>query len=233
MLKSLLKLLGLERVSETQHHSGTSSRKEHLERNQDLRNHDSAALLRAATAAKDSGNLEYAVELVRLGLQAGKTEGVEYGIQTSLKLPNYLASAGRRDEAWAAYNSLLIETTAQRGANDEVLPFDHAAIYDKMRLFLQREKRFTEAIEFAVLSYLNEAEALRKQKRWKELEDTKATEGIEYAFQKHLKKAEKLDRLPRIIRILQNSISRERIASIRDVSVAVSKIVTGQSESQD
>src|ERR1700730_17240440 len=101
---------------------------------------DSGSLLRAATAKKDAGDLEGAIKLLERFWSEEPFVSSGYPAASYLKLPMYLQKAGRRDDAWRAMNLLMtsyIYPTANQ--NNQVLPMTRSEIYDKMRLFWQRE----------------------------------------------------------------------------------------------
>lgn len=70
---------------------------------------------------------------------------------------------------------------------------EHCQIYDKMRLFLQCEKKFDLAIRFGIWSYISRAVGLHRQKRKAELKDYIDRENIEENIGALLKKAKKLN----------------------------------------
>src|SRR5262245_45794184 len=97
------------------------------------------ALLRAATAKKDEGQIDTAIQLLRQAYQLIALSSIQYPVETFLRLPLYLQRAGKADEAWAELNKLLTNGYPNQPASQQLLPMDHYVIYDKMRLFLQRE----------------------------------------------------------------------------------------------
>lgn len=70
----------------------------------------------------------------------------------------------------------------------------HSIIYDKMRLFLQREKKFEKAVLFSMFSYLCWIKGLSLQRRKRELKDCLRRKAIEQAIASDIRKA-KLTRL--------------------------------------
>lgn len=104
--------------------------------------------LRKATQLKKEGDIEAAISSLRT---AYGIAGKDIGVDERIRLPQYLQIAGRNDEAWKEFNDLIIEAGSSQ--IKELAYFDLENIYDKMRLFLQREGRFIDAIGTGVLSY--------------------------------------------------------------------------------
>jgi len=157
------------------------------------RNSDPNALLKEATALKKEGNLDAAITKLRQAYDAISTTNVTYDVKPFLRLPMYLQEAGRNDEAWKELNNLLLGFPNQL-KSEEVLPMTHSIIYDKMRLFLQREKKFEKAVLFSVFSYLCWIKGLSLQRRKHELRDCLRRKTIEQAIASDIRKA-KLTRL--------------------------------------
>lgn len=81
-----------------------------------------------------------------------------------LRLPAYLQLAGRNDEAWRWLNNLSCgEFPYREQSNEAAIQLGwRAMVSDKMRLFLEREKKFKPAlIQRSVTEYLRSAGAFR------------------------------------------------------------------------
>ena len=78
-------------------------------------------------------------------------------ISEVLKIPMYLQKAKRYEEAWAVYNKLLEERFED---NSDYLGI--SKIYDKMRIQLQSEKKFGDALIMGIYSYMWDAAELKK-----------------------------------------------------------------------
>lgn len=139
------------------------------------RDDQTARLLREATAAKDSGDMDTAIESLEKAVAAMYNSPVSYPIETWLRLPLYLQQAKRMDEALAIFHTLIAETEIRIQRNFGHLskskrkPFYHnelATIYDKMRLACKREKMLDEAERYADESKKHKQcfEKLRKSK---------------------------------------------------------------------
>ncbi len=122
------------------------------------------------------------------------------------RLPLYLQKAGRNDEAWREFNLLLTHGFPNQIKNLEVLPMEHSEIYDKMRLFLQREKKFDVAIRFGVLSYITWAIGLHRQKRKDELKFYVEQNNIEEDLIGVIKKAKKIELKSEIVNVVLTEI---------------------------
>lgn len=146
-------------------------------------------LLKEATAAKQNGDINKAIELLKEAYKEIKKSGVIYSVNTYLRLPLYLQEAGRKDEAWKEFNELILSSFS----NSEVAPMDHSIIYDKMRLFLQREGKHKKAVRFGLFSYFSWAIGLYRQERKEELEGYLSENNYKKKIDGVLKKADLLE----------------------------------------
>jgi len=79
-------------------------------------------------------------------LKALDTQGSkDFSIQMKLRLPMYYQLLGRGDDAWREYQNLSL---------DYIGPYEQGPIQDKMRLHLQREKRYKTAIPHGIFSFI-------------------------------------------------------------------------------
>ena len=152
-----------------------------------------ADLLKMATEKRDAGNIFAAIDLLRKAYAEIGNDFVSYPVSTFLRLPLYLQQAGHNEEAWREFNLLLTRGFQKQFKNPELLPMEHYQIYDKMRLFLQREKKFDLAVHFGILSYISWAIGLFHQNRVDELKGYIEDENIESNIIPLLKKAKKLN----------------------------------------
>lgn len=146
-------------------------------------------LLRKAAAKKKSGEVEDAIETLYEAYREISRSSVNYTLGPFLRLPLYLQQANRPDEAWREFNRLLIEGYPNQYRTTESISMDHAVIYDKMRLFLQREQRNQEAVKFGIFSHLLLAIALDKRSRKKQLRLHMSKNSVNAMIQELLKKA--------------------------------------------
>ena len=150
---------------------------------------DPSKLLKEATAAKQSGNFDEAISLLRSSYKAISKDDIDYGVKTFLRIPLYLQEAKRPEGAWREFNNLLAEGFANQSNDPQLVPMSHSEIYDKMRLFLQREGRNDEAVKYGIFSHFSWATGLFLQKRRSEFKDFISTETLEDIVLKLLKKA--------------------------------------------
>jgi len=167
---------------------------------------DPDALLKEATAKKNAGDLENAIKLLRKAYKEIGKGATIYPINTFLRLPLYLQEAKRNDEAWREFNFLLAKGYPNQMNNPELVPMDHSIIYDKMRLFLQREGKTELAVRFGILSYFSWAIGLYRQERKDELKTYTSRETFEETIKKLLKKAKKENLIEKINRIVEEQI---------------------------
>jgi hypothetical protein len=122
---------------------------------------DPSELLRGATAKKNAGDINGAVQLLREAIsfmdQEKAQSRTEYPIEHYLRLPLYLQEAGRPRDSWVEFNNLLFSHPE---------PGNTAQTYDKMRLFLQREGSNDRAITFGIFSIV--CGAINYYQIWKE-----------------------------------------------------------------
>lgn len=143
-------------------------------------------LMKEATVLKKEGDIDQAIVKINDAYKEAEKKGLTLTVNDYLKLPPYLQLAGRNDEAWGFFNKLI-----QTSSSD---PMSLSQIYDKMRLFRQREKAHTDAVKYAVLSNLYRCLGLHQQVSsmgWKdrqdELDDCRSS--IDKGYEKYLKKA--------------------------------------------
>ena len=169
---------------------------------------DPDTLLKEVTAKKKAGDLENAIKLLRKAYKEINKSSTVYPVDVFLRLPLYLQEAKRNDEAWREFNLLLTKGYPNQMNNPELIPMDHSIIYDKMRLFLQREGKNELAVRFGILSYLSWAIGLYKQRRNDELKAYIFKENLENTIRKLLKKAKKEDLVERLSAIVEEQIKR-------------------------
>jgi len=169
---------------------------------------DPDTLLKEVTAKKKAGDLENAIKLLREAYKEINKSSTVYPVDVFLRLPLYLQEAKRNDEAWREFNLLLTKGYPNQMNNPELIPMDHSIIYDKTRLFLQREGKNELAVRFGILSYLSWAIGLYKQRRNDELKAYIFKENLENTIRKLLKKAKKEDLVERLSTIVEEQIKR-------------------------
>jgi hypothetical protein len=167
---------------------------------------DPDTLLKEATAKKNAEDLENAIKLLREAYQEISKGSVIYPVDTFLRLPLYLQESKRNDEAWREFNILLTKGYPNQMNNRELIPMDHSIIYDKMRLFLQRERKSDLAVRFGIFSYLSWAIGLYRQKRNDELKTYTSRERFEDTIRKLLKKAKKEYLIEKVSTIVEEQI---------------------------
>ena len=182
-------------------------------------------LLAEATQKKKEGNLEAAVDLLRQAYEKIKASSLDYSPGVFLRLPMYLQELGRTDEAWGEFNRLLTHGYPNQLKIPELMPMAHAAIYDKMRLFLQRKKKHSQAVKFGVLSYLSEALGLYEQKRKEELDLFISPREIESQLSKLLKKTGRSDLIQRLSELVSNECKTLRSLDVKEVAHRIDEIV--------
>lgn len=100
---------------------------------------------------------------------------------------------GQHDAAWSELNRCVQLATSCPYLG--VAPMLVGEVYDKMRLCLQRERRFAEAVPLRVLSYCYQAQGFYLQSRWQEFNNLNGRMSFTDRLSKDLKKAGALDSL--------------------------------------
>ncbi len=163
-------------------------------------------LLKQATVKKNAGDLDGAIKLLKKAYEELDKSSMMYSIQTYLRLPLYLQEAGRNDEAWGEFNRLILWVNSKPRYSAEVTPMEQSIIWDKMRLFLQREGKNEYAVQFGVWSFLSWALGLYTQKRKVELDAYTSGTNIEKVVKPLLKKAGKEASLENIVSIVSSQL---------------------------
>jgi hypothetical protein len=128
--------------------------------------------LKEATALKREKRFLEACEKLR---EAYSAEGAEnLMVKELLRLPMYLQLAGRGDEAWSILNEMNLK---------HLDVFSQAEIADQMRVFLEKEKKYVQALLFLGWSICKEVERDRSNIQSSlNLSDQMARMKREYSF---------------------------------------------------
>ncbi len=171
-------------------------------------------LLRIATKKKKQGDIESAIELLRKAYVQAEKEGKYLLIEEKLRLPMYLQEAGNATEAWEELNKIEKEIYWSDNLEKQTLACSELSIvYDKKRLFFQREKRYKRAVKMGVISYI--FWALSRYLLYiysgldidfRDFKEYTSDENMEKYMKKLLKKAKKEDALPELCRIVKKWI---------------------------
>jgi len=186
--------------------------------------------LRQATAEGDAGNYGKAIELLRSAYTEIEKAGSGYPAAVFLRLPRYLQQSGRSNEAWTEYQRLLVVGCPGWRPDSVMLPMEHSHVYDKMRLFLQREGHLYLAVGYRVLSYVSFADSIRRQRRFMVLRDMKAPESIRHEVERDLKKARRLDVQAQIVSLICECLKFRPPLTDTDILARV-KAILGTTES--
>lgn len=120
---------------------------------------EAARMLREATQLQGPETIGDAIQNLRLAYRLIAKTNIAYPVEVYLRLPMYLQAAGRADEGWREFNALLATGYPNMLAGDAAWHWMEAAVYDKMRLFLERERRMSHAVTMKVLSIVAEQKA--------------------------------------------------------------------------
>jgi len=186
---------------------------------------DPDILLKEATSKKKDRDFDNAIKLLKLAYNEISKGPMIYPVDTFLRLPLYLQAAKRNDEAWREFNLLLTKGYPNQMSDLKLIPMDQSIIYDKMRLFLQREGKPKLAVRFGIFSFLSWAIGLLRQKRKDELEEYTSRETIEETVTKLLKKAKKENLTGQVITIVEEQISRLPNIDFAELGERIHKII--------
>ena len=180
-------------------------------------------LLKQATIKKNSGDLDGAIKLLKDAYEELDKSSMFYSIQTYLRLPLYLQEAGRNDEAWGEFNRLVLWVNSKPRYSVEVTPMDQSIIWDKMRLFLQREGKNEHAIQFGVWAYLSWALGLYMQHRKDELNKHASNLSIEKTMKPLLRKTGKDAKIVSVISLISNQIGNLPKLDFKQIADTIQK----------
>jgi hypothetical protein len=107
--------------------------------------------LKTATIHKRCGDWDNAVAALKFACTIARENGVPLEIKSRLRVPKYLAEAGKRDCAWAAFNDLIAEVCTL-GKDECSASIDLMDVYHEMARFLRAERRFCDAFLNELLS---------------------------------------------------------------------------------
>lgn len=133
--------------------------------------HDERAneLLKIATEKKKAKDWDGAISALQEAYREIEKSNLGYSVETFLRLPQFLHAAGRPKEAWMAFNNMLFKGFPTEVIDDQFLPMSRCLIFDKMRLFLKREKKEELSEIFSIFSAMSWRIGLFRQKRLDEL----------------------------------------------------------------
>ncbi|ABW68072.1 hypothetical protein [Desulfosudis oleivorans] len=189
---------------------------------------DPSKLLKQDTSAKKSGNMDEAISLLRKAYKAIAKSDMNSGVDTFLRLPLYLQEANRTEEAWNEFENLLTKGYPNQQPNKypQLLPMDRSTIYDKMRLFLQREGRNDEAVKYGLFSHLSWASGLYLQSRREEFKDFIDAETTDNVVTKLLKKAKKANLSEKVSSLIKHEIKNVPKINFKVLGTKVDSVLT-------
>ena len=152
--------------------------------------------LTKAVKHKKDNDFEQAIEYLDKAYRICASYPLETVFDHYLRLPAYLQAAGRSDEGWAELNKLNIGVCPYRGDSPTGSERDIRKAYkvsDKMRAFLDKEKKYKESLVHRVVAaYLSAANVAQMvSDGWvkKEREKEFSVETLTVEFDKAVKKA--------------------------------------------
>lgn len=163
---------------------------------------DPDKLLKDATKVKESGDLAKAISTLRDAYKAISKTEISYPVDTFIRLPLYLQEAGDGFAAWREFNEILRGGYHRAPSDKTLIPMEQSTIYDKMRLFLQREGQPALATAYGIASHFSWGLGLHRQKRVDELERHISQDVIRDTVSKLLKKAKMPNKIDSILEVL-------------------------------
>ena len=178
-------------------------------------------LLKEASQKKRDGDIDGAIVLLEAAYKELDKHSWGFPIEVYLRLPLYLQESDKKDEAWKEFNRLVLWVNSKPRYSREGTPMELSAIWDKMRLFLQREGKNDYAVQFAVWSYLSWAVGLYMQKREDELEAYEAETNIRKALKTSLHKADKEFLTARLVKIILGALNNLPVVHYKEIAQTV------------
>ena len=178
---------------------------------------DPAKFLKSATAHREAGRLDKAINDLIEAYRAISKDDVCYPVETYLRLPLYLQEANRPDEAWSQFWSILQQGFHLMPRDSCLVPMFHSTIYDRMRLFLQRQGAPLLACCYGVGSRYATALGFYRQKRVDELLAILDVDSEREMVTKMLKKAKATEKVDAILSV--TAPFRKNIATTEPIQV--------------
>lgn len=125
--------------------------------------------LKEATQLKDADDIEGAIRLLRRAYEEIKRDKALYPIDTFLRLPLYLQQAGKAKDAWQEFSNLLFRGYPNQPKDGGLIAQDRAKVFEKMRLFHERDGRGEIAEIYGCFSQVCKGIAVFKDGRKQEL----------------------------------------------------------------
>ncbi len=170
--------------------------------------------------------MDEAISLLHAAYKAISKGDIDYGVNTFLRLPLYLQEAKKPEEAWKEFNNLLAKGFVNQLNNPDLVPMYNSEIYDKMRLFLQREGRNSEAEKYGVFSHFSCATGLFLQKRTSEFKDLISAKTLEDKVLKLLKKAKKPNLSEQISSLIKHEVKNIPNIDYGTLSKKIDKVIS-------
>ena len=183
--------------------------------------------------------MDGAISLLRKAYTEIARTGAIEKPETFLRLPMYLQQAGNPDEAWGEFNAILAGQYPLDMRDPAFAPLWQSQIYDKMRLFLEREKKTNKAVFFGVLSYLaygkwlayqaatEQFPELRKARK-DELRQRIDTRTIEASILPLLKKAKLGHIMADLTRLIRRHLERGKSLNLAQAHTDVNTVLSSQ-----
>ncbi len=194
---------------------------------------DPSELLKLATQKKKEGDLNEAIEYLKKAYKEIGKSDTGHSVKTFLRLPKYLQLADKNDEAWSEFNKLLAKGYPSQPNDLFVIFNDHSTIYDAMKLFLQREKKFKKAILHLCLSFFARVQSLSvkhdikeiNQRNQKEIKKIRNKEYLSELLSKDLKKANIEDKEEDFISLLLEETENQNKIDISRATKRIAKLL--------
>ena len=168
---------------------------------------ENKALLNMANEEYKNKNYENAVILAKKAKEISDSTDIYPNITEALKLPMYLQKAKCFEEAWRVYNELLEERVT-----DENDFLGISKIYDKIRIQLQSEKKFRDAMINGIYSYMWDAAELNRT-------------GNTAQYDKYTLKVELIKLAESFLKKMKQESVKEKVVEITQLKVVAPPIV--------
>lgn len=180
--------------------------------------------LKQATALKRAGQWGDAVSTLQAAVADARPHGVEIDLATRIRVAQYLHGAGQRDTAWGEFNQLLIEAS-KFSPDRTVRPMIESEIYSKMALALQREERWVDYANVALLAQLSWMKGLSLQRRTEELARVSAPVAMADFLRDALAKTGRPGKLAEVQSVVTEALAKLDTVNLASVRRRVSALL--------
>lgn len=162
------------------------------------------AALKRATALKKKGRMDEAIAALRDFRRHAERGEASFGIESYVRLPLYLQAAGRREEAWEEFYRLVNKGYPHQLDDEGCRCKERSTVYDKMRLFLQRDGHKRLAVYFDVMCLASRLRGMSLHGEHEQLVQCLGNEWLSQRLSPALVKGGLPQDLPKMVDLIQS-----------------------------